>query len=273
LALFNRSNATASTRKTLNAFVLVQQFILGIVGLVAGLTLHFIGISTALEFVGGLTLVLNIWIVSTHVHSPDRKLSEPKRVPFLFPNKAEIWMLMAFFSFHFVNAPLLPFTELFLRGITKNSSFIPLVSALAELTMVIMSLIYARWLSRLPIRKVIFAAFLAQPLRLLALSHAHSPWSILAIALLDGWGAGLFAMTSLIWARERARENKVFNQFVGYIDLAVVLGGVLGSFMAGAMISRWGFEEFAARDIWPSLLPPFFLLLYQFYAKKETIPS
>jgi predicted MFS family arabinose efflux permease len=180
-------------------------------------------------------------------------------------------MLLAFFSFHFVNAPLLPFTELFLRGITKNSSFIPLVSALAELTMVIMSLVYARWLSRLPITKVILAGFLAQPLRLLALANAHSPWAILAIAILDGWGAGLFAMTSLIWARERVGENQMFNQFVGYIDLAVVLGGVLGSFTAGAMISKWGFSGFAARDIWPSLLPPLFLFFYQFFVRKEAV--
>ena len=269
LALFNRRDSSPTTRKALNSFVLVQHFILGIVGLLAGTTLYFFGISSAIEAVGILTLILNIWIVSTHTQLPDRMTPKTKRTRILFPGKAETWMLLAFFSFHFVNAPLLPFTELFLRGITKNSSFIPLVSAIAELTMVIMSLIYSRWLSRLPITKVILASFLAQPLRLFALSHAHSPWSILAIALLDGWGAGLFAMTSLIWARERARENQVFNQFVGYIDLAVVLGGVFGSFTAGAMISRWGFSGFAARDIWPSLLPPFFLFFYRFFARKE----
>ncbi|MDA8059885.1 MAG: MFS transporter [Nitrospiraceae bacterium] len=269
LALFNRKNSSPTTRKALNSFVLVQHFILGIVGLLAGTTLYFFGISSSIEAVGILTLILNIWIVSTHTQLPDRMTTKTKRTQILFPGKAETWMLLAFFSFHFVNAPLLPFTELFLRGITKNSSFIPLVSAIAELTMVIMSLIYSRWLSRLPVTKVILASFLAQPLRLFALSHAHSPWAILAIALLDGWGAGLFAMTSLIWARERARENQVFNQFVGYIDLAVVLGGVFGSFTAGAMISRWGFSGFAARDIWPSLLPPFFLFSYRFFARKE----
>lgn len=271
LALFNQKNTLPSSRKVLNSFVLVQHFILGIVGLLAGATLYFIGITQALVGVGILTLVLNIWIVSTYIPAENRIPSGgTKRVPFLFPGKAEIWMLLAFFSFHFVNAPLLPFTELFLRGITKNSSFIPLVSALAELTMVVMSLIYSRWLSTLPISRVILASFLAQPLRLFALSHAHSPQAILAIALLDGWGAGLFAMTSLIWARERARENQVFNQFVGYIDLAVVLGGVLGSFTAGEMISRWGFTGFASRDIVLSLLPPFFLLFYHFFARKES---
>ena len=271
LALFDRKDDSPTTRKALNSFVLVQHFILGIVGLFAGVALYFFSISSALETVGVLTLLLNIWIVSTHTPAPDRIPPKTKSARILFPGKAEIWMLLSFFSFHFVNAPLLPFTELFLRGITKNSSFIPLVSALAELTMVIMSLIYARWLSRLPITKVILAGFLAQPLRLLALSNAHSPWAILAIAILDGWGAGLFAMTSLIWARERVGENQMFNQFVGYIDLAVVLGGVLGSFTAGAMISKWGFSGFAARDIWPSLLPPLFLFFYRFFARKEAV--
>ena len=125
LALFDRKDAAPATRKALNSFVLVQHFILGIVGLFAGVALYFFSISSALETVGILTLLLNIWIVSTHKPAPDRISPKTKSPRILFPGKAEIWMLLAFFSFHFVNAPLLPFTELFLRGITKKQQLYP----------------------------------------------------------------------------------------------------------------------------------------------------
>ncbi len=261
LAMFQTRTLSRTGRKTLNSFVLVQHLFLGTIGLAAGVILYFLNLSSTLTVVGFVTLALNIWIFYSPLPVVANDSKEKEQVPFLIPGITETLMLLAFFSFHFINAPLLPFTELYLKSLTGNNSFIPWVSAVAETTMVIVALIYGRWLSRLPVTLVVITGFLAQPVRLYALSRAHSPGAILAIAVLDGLGAGLFSTTSLIWAREQAKENRIFNQFIGYIDIVVVLGGVLGSVFAGAMIGHWGFSGFTRRAIWLSLAAPLLLIL------------
>ena len=196
--------------------------------------------------------------------SPSRSTPTSKP-PRLIPDRREKLILLSFFFLHLVNAPLLPFTELYMKRQPSHVAWIPWIAAIAELTMVVTALALSRSSARSESRWLMAFASVILALRMALYWSRPSGLGILGISVLDGLSSGIFWMIGLAWVARRMQGEKVFNQLAGFVDIVIITGGAAGTLLFGWAVSRWGFPGACGRLAPLNLLSPLLL----FVAGKE----
>lgn len=147
--------------------------------------------------------------------------------------------------FHFANAAMLPLLgERLAKGRGRTSMLF--MSACVVTTQLVITLIaaavgrLARTWGRKPLLLVAFAVL---PVRGVLYTLTSSTGGLIAIQVLDGVGAGIFGVVSVLVIADLTRGSGRFNLTLGAITTAVGIGASLSQGIAGAIVHRAGFRS------------------------------
>jgi predicted MFS family arabinose efflux permease len=166
------------------------------------------------------------------------------RMSDLLKDRALVVFLICSVAFHFANAAMLPLLgELLAQG--RGRASMPFMSACIITTQVVVTLIASwsgtqagRW-GRKPLLMIAFAVL---PIRAVLYTLTSDPLWLVAIQVLDGIGAGIFGVVSVLVIADLTRGTGRFNLALGAITTAVAIGAALSQGIAGGLVHHFGFR-------------------------------
>ena len=146
--------------------------------------------------------------------------------------------------FHFANAAMLPLLGEKLASGHGRSSML-FMSACVVTTQLVIALL-ASWAGRKAgswgRKPLLLIAFGVLPLRAVLYTLTGSTISLVAIQVLDGVGAGIFGVVSVLVIADLTRGTGRFNLTLGAISTAVGIGASLSQVIAGSIVHRFSFN-------------------------------
>ena len=152
-------------------------------------------------------------------------------------------LVAAFFLFHFANAAMLPLAGMKLAG-HDAASAAPYMSACvvgAQLVMVPVAALAGRFSDRYGWKHLLAFGFAVLIVRGILYPLSDSPIWIVGVQLLDGIGAGLFGVLSLVAVEELTSGSGRFNAAQGLATTFVGIGASVSTFAAGWVVDRFGY--------------------------------
>jgi MFS family permease len=146
--------------------------------------------------------------------------------------------------FHFANAAMLPLLgEMLAKGRGRSSMLF--MSACVVTTQLVITLL-ASWSGRKAgtwgRKKLLLIAFGVLPVRGLLYTLTANTASLVAIQILDGIGAGIFGVVSVLVIADLTRGTGRFNLTLGAITTAVGIGAALSQVIAGSIVHHADFR-------------------------------
>jgi predicted MFS family arabinose efflux permease len=169
---------------------------------------------------------------------------KPGRLRELFEDRPLLVFLVCAVLFHFANAAMLPLLgEMLAKG--KGRSSMLFMSACVVTTQTVITLI-ASWSGRRAgswgRKPLLLIAFGVLPLRGLLYTLTHDTPLLIAIQALDGVGAGIFGVVSVLVVADLTRATGRFNLTLGAINAAVGIGASLSQLIAGSIVHHFDFR-------------------------------
>jgi predicted MFS family arabinose efflux permease len=162
----------------------------------------------------------------------------------LFQDHPLVIFLVCAVMFHFANAAMLPLLgEMLAKGQGRSSMMF--MSACVVTTQFVITLI-AAWSGREAgtwgRKPLLLIAFGVLPIRgVLYTLTSNTDW-LVAIQILDGIGAGIFGVVSVLVIADLTRGTGRFNLTLGAITSAVGIGAALSQVIAGGIVHHVGFR-------------------------------
>ena len=162
----------------------------------------------------------------------------------LLRNRALLIFLVCAVMFHFANAAMLPLLgEMLAKGHGRASMMF--MSACVITTQVVITLL-ATWAGakagawgRKPL---LLIAFLVLPIRGVLYTMTDDVTALIAIQILDGVGAGIFGVVSVLVIADLTEGTGRFNLALGAIATAVGIGASLSQAIAGGIVHHFGYR-------------------------------
>jgi MFS family permease len=146
--------------------------------------------------------------------------------------------------FHFANAAMLPLLgEMLAKGHGRTSMMF--MSACVVTTQLVVTLlaswsgIKARQWGRKPLLLIAFGVL---PLRGVLYTLTNAAPALIAIQVLDGIGAAIFGVVSVLVIADLTRGTGRFNLTLGAVTTAVGIGAALSQSIAGSIVHRFGYH-------------------------------
>lgn len=147
--------------------------------------------------------------------------------------------------FHFANAAMLPLLGMMLAR-TRPQDASLFMSVCIITTQVVIALIASpigRGAERWGRKPVLLLGFGVLPLRGLLYTLTHNPYLLVAIQILDGIGAGVFGVASILVIADVTQGSGRFNAAQGLVSTAVGIGASISTTAAGYVVQRFGFSS------------------------------
>jgi MFS family permease len=162
----------------------------------------------------------------------------------LFRDRTLVLFLACAVMFHFANAAMLPLLgEMLAKGRGRSSMLF--MSACVITTQLVVTLL-ASWSGRkagLWGRKpLLLIAFGILPLRAVLYTLTTKTALLVAIQVMDGVAAAIFAVVSVLVIADLTRGTGRFNLTLGAISTAVGTGAALSQVIAGSIVHHVGFR-------------------------------
>jgi len=168
----------------------------------------------------------------------EEKDAKPARLRELLRDRPLVILLICCVLFHFANAAMLPLLgEMLSKG--KGRSSMIFMSACVVTTQFIITLIASpsgRLASSWGRKPLMLIAFGVLPIRGLLYTLTHRTVLLVGIQILDGVGAGIFGVVSVLMIADLTRGTGRFNLAQGAIATAVGIGASLSQFIAGTIV-------------------------------------
>jgi predicted MFS family arabinose efflux permease len=166
------------------------------------------------------------------------------RISDLLKERGLLVFLICAVMFHFANAAMLPLLgEMLAKGHGRASMMF--MSACVVTTQLIITLI-ATWAGaragswgRKPLLLIAFAVL---PLRGVLYTLTSNVELLIAIQVLDGIGAGIFGVVSVLVIADLTKGSGHFNLALGAISTAVGIGASLSQVIAGGIVHHLGYR-------------------------------
>jgi MFS family permease len=160
----------------------------------------------------------------------------------LLANRSILVFTVAIALFHFVNAPLLPLLgqKMGLADQKNSSLYLSAAIIIAQGVMVFVAK-YAGKASENGRKKVLLVAFMLLPVRALLFAFIDNPYALTAIQLLDGIGAGLLGVVTILMIADLSSGTGRFNLLQGVVYAAIGLAAALSSIGAGYVVNQFGY--------------------------------
>jgi MFS family permease len=144
--------------------------------------------------------------------------------------------------FHFANAAMLPLLgEMLAKG--KGRASMMFMSACVMTTQFTITLI-AAWAGRSAgswgRKPLLLIGFGVLPIRGVLYTLTHNLYLLVGIQLLDGIGAGIFGVVSVLVIADLTRGTGRFNLTLGAIATAVGIGAALSQTISGSIVHHFG---------------------------------
>lgn len=162
----------------------------------------------------------------------------------LFEDRPLVLFLACAVLFHFANAAMLPLLgEMLSRG--KGRSSMLFMSACVIVTQLVVTMI-AAWTGRRAgtwgRKPLLLIAFGVLPIRGVLYTLTSNTALLMAIQVMDGIGAGIFGVVSVLVVADLTRGTGRFNMTLGAIAAAVGIGASLSQVIAGVIVHHAGFH-------------------------------
>ncbi len=159
----------------------------------------------------------------------------------LFQDRPLVVFLACAVMFHFANAAMLPLLgEMLAHGQGRSSMMF--MSACVVTTQLVIALL-SSWSGQkagLWGRKpLLLLAFGALPVRAVLYTLTTNTGALVAIQILDGVGAGIFGVVSVLVIADLTRGTGRFNLTLGAISTAVSIGASLSQVIAGSIVHHF----------------------------------
>ena len=160
----------------------------------------------------------------------------------LFRDRPLVIFLVCAVMFHFANAAMLPLLgELLAKGQGRSSMLF--MSACVVTTQFVITLL-SSWSGRKAgtwgRKPLLLIAFGVLPIRGVLYTLTSNTELLVAIQVLDGIGAGIFGVVSVLMIADLTRGTGRFNLTLGAITTAVGIGASLSQVIAGGIVHRVG---------------------------------
>jgi predicted MFS family arabinose efflux permease len=167
-----------------------------------------------------------------------------KSVEVLFWERPLVLFLGCAVMFHFANAAMLPLLgEMLAKGHGRSSMMF--MSACVVTTQFVITLI-ASWSGRTAgtwgRKPLLLIAFGVLPIRGVLYTLTSNTALLVAIQVMDGVGAGIFGVVSVLVIADLTRGTGRFNLTLGAITTAVGIGAALSQVIAGSIVHHVGFR-------------------------------
>ncbi|UHG94420.1 MFS transporter [Spirosoma oryzicola] len=162
----------------------------------------------------------------------------------LLGNRSILFFALACVLFHFANAAMLPLLgQRLAQGIDAgaSSAYMSACIIVAQLVMIPVSYMTGK-LAPQGRKRLLLIAFAVLPIRGLLYTLTGDPMLLVAIQILDGVGAGIFGVLSILIVSDLTRGSGLFNTTQGAIATAVGLGASLSNAFAGALLQRTNYN-------------------------------
>jgi predicted MFS family arabinose efflux permease len=156
----------------------------------------------------------------------------------LFRDRPLVLFLVCAVMFHFANAAMLPLLgEMLAKGQGRSSMLF--MSACVVTTQLVITLI-AAWSGRKAgtwgRKPLLLIAFGVLPVRGILYTLTSKVALLVAIQVMDGIGAGIFGVVSVLVIADLTRGTGRFNLTLGAISTAVGIGAALSQVIAGSIV-------------------------------------
>jgi MFS family permease len=168
-------------------------------------------------------------------------VGRPARVLDLIEDRPLMIFLCCAVMFHFANAAMLPLLgEMLAKG--KGRTSMMFMSACVVTTQFTITLI-AAWVGRgagsSGRKPLLLIGFGVLPIRGVLYSLTHNLYLLVGIQVLDGIGAGIFGVVSVLVIADLTRGTGRFNLTLGAIATAVGIGAALSQTIAGSIVHHF----------------------------------
>ena len=169
---------------------------------------------------------------------------KPARVRDLLKERPLLIFLCCAVLFHFANAAMLPLLgEMLSKG--KGRSSMVFMAACVVTTQLVITIL-ASWAGRRAgswgRKPLLLIAFAVLPVRGVLYTLTDNTIILVAIQVLDGIGAGIFGVVSVLVIADLTRGTGRFNLSQGAIATAVGIGASLSQVIAGAIVQHTGYR-------------------------------
>jgi MFS family permease len=170
--------------------------------------------------------------------------SDPAGISALLNDRPLVIFLICAVMFHFANAAMLPLLgEMLAKGQGRQSMMF--MSACVVTTQFVITMI-ASWAGRTAgswgRKPLLLIGFAALPVRAVLYTMTHHSMALIAIQVLDGVGAGIFGVVSVLVIADLTRGTGRFNLTLGAISTAVGIGAALSQAIAGFIVHQFSFN-------------------------------
>jgi MFS family permease len=172
------------------------------------------------------------------------EVGKPVKASALLKDRPLVVFLICAVMFHFANAAMLPLLgEMLSQGQGRNSMMF--MSACVVTTQFVITLL-ASWSGRKAgawgRKPLLLIAFGVLPVRGVLYTLTVNTGALVAIQILDGVGAGIFNVVSVLVIADLTRGSGRFNLTLGAISTAVGIGASLSQVIAGSIVHRLSFN-------------------------------
>lgn len=169
---------------------------------------------------------------------------KPSGIRAILGNRSILFFALACVLFHFANAAMLPLLgQRLAQGINAgaSSAYMSACIIVAQLVMIPVSYFTGK-LSPSGRKRLLLIAFAVLPIRGLLYTLTGDPTLLVAIQILDGVGAGIFGVLSILIVSDLTRGSGLFNTTQGAIATAVGLGASLSNAFAGTLLQKTNYN-------------------------------
>lgn len=168
---------------------------------------------------------------------------QPARVLDLVRDRRLLCFVLAVTLFHFANAAMLPQIG---QELAEGKRAAPLYMAaciiVAQLVMIPTALLAGTLAERWGRKPVFLIGFAVLPVRGLLYTLTDNQYWLIAIQALDGIGAGIFGVVSVLVIADLTRGTGRFNLTQGAVATAVGLGASLSNLVIGFIVAASGYN-------------------------------
>jgi MFS family permease len=169
---------------------------------------------------------------------------KPVGATVLLKQRPLLIFLICAVMFHFANAAMLPLLgEMLAKGHGRASMMF--MSACVVTTQLVITVI-AAWSGRKAgswgRKPLLLIAFGVLPIRAVLYTLTSNTVALVAIQVLDGVGAGIFGVVSILVIADLTQGSGRFNITLGAISTAVGIGAALSQTIAGTIVHNFNFN-------------------------------
>jgi predicted MFS family arabinose efflux permease len=169
---------------------------------------------------------------------------QESKIGALLADKRLLIFVICAVAFHFANAAMLPLLGELLGGDKGRSSMLFMTACVVttQIFLVLFAVRSARLASSWGRKPLLLIGFAVLPLRGLLYTFTHHPILLISIQILDGIGAVVFGVVSVLVIADLTRGTGRFNLAQGVIATAIGIGASLSQVSAGTIAHHYGFN-------------------------------